>query len=96
MLQQSKHKGIDHMPVLQISHPILPANPAQKSLQLAQQWGYLCPNELAADYAFDSLVPAICMDCDYSTEYEPDQDKGHCENCSSKSVKSILILQGVI
>ena len=84
------------MPVLQISHPILPANPAQKSLQLAQQWGYLCPNELAADYAFDSLVPAICMDCDYSTEYEPDQDKGHCENCSSNSVKSILILQGVI
>jgi hypothetical protein len=84
------------MPVMQISKSIIPPSPAQKSLELAQQWGYLCPAELAQDYAFDSLVPAICSDCDYSTEYEPDQTKGHCENCGTNTVKSILILQGII
>ena len=84
------------MPVLQINKSIISLSPSQKALELAQAWGYLCPNELAVDYAFDSMVPAICMTCDYSTEYEPDQEKGHCENCSTNTVKSILILQGII
>ena len=84
------------MSVLQINKPIVQPSPSQKALELAQAWGYLCPQELANDYAFDSMVPAICMTCDYSTEYEPDQEKGHCENCSTNSVKSILILLGII
>jgi len=43
-------------------------------------------------------VPAICMnpDCDATYEYEPDQDRGWCEECQSNSVKSIMILAGVI
>ena len=84
------------MPVLQINKSIVSLSPSQKALELAQAWGYLCPHELAHDYVFESVVPAICMDCDYSTEYEPDQNAGHCENCSTNSVKSILILLGII
>ena len=84
------------MSVLQINKPIVQPSPSQKALELAQAWGYLCPQELANDYAFDSMVPAICMDCTYSTEYEPDQNAGHCECCNTNSVKSILILQGII
>tara|TARA_R110002072_G_scaffold166334_1_gene319625 strand:- start:97 stop:357 length:261 start_codon:yes stop_codon:yes gene_type:complete len=86
------------MPVLQISKSITEdyRSPAQKSLELAQQYGYLCPIDLMVDYAHESNVPAICSDCEYSTEYEPDQSNGYCEYCGTNTVKSILILQGVI
>jgi len=47
-------------------------------------------------YAMDSVVPGICEHCGATYEYEPDQDKGYCEECESNSVKSGLILLGVI
>ena len=86
------------MSVLQISKPIIDdyRSPSQKSLELAQQYGYLCPTDLMIDYAHESNVPAICSECEYSTEYEPDQSNGYCEYCGTNTVKSILILQGVI
>lgn len=45
-----------------------------------------------------SGVPSICMneDCDYSTDMEPDQDRGWCEECQTNTVKSALILAGII
>jgi hypothetical protein len=69
-----------------------------KAETLANQWGYDCPDALAHDYIFDSLVPAICSnpDCDYSTDMEPDQGAGHCENCGTNTLQSILIMQGLI
>lgn len=84
------------MPVLQIEKHIVQPSPSQKALELAQDKGYLCPQELARDYAFESVVPAICMTCDYSTDYEPDQNAGHCECCNTKTVKSILVLLNLI
>jgi hypothetical protein len=65
---------------------------------LARQWGYDNAESCIEDYIFDSLVPSICMnpDCDYSTEYEPDQTRGFCECCGTNTVKSILILSGYI
>jgi hypothetical protein len=49
-------------------------------------------------YALESCVPAICMNknCDAVYEYEPDQDRGYCEECETNSVKSGLILLGII
>lgn len=43
-------------------------------------------------------VPAICVneDCDYCTDMEPDQDRGWCGECGTDTVKSALILAGVI
>ena len=46
--------------------------------QLANDWGYDNPEDMMMDCIHDSAHPAICMneDCDYSTEMEPDQDRG--------------------
>ena len=47
---------------------------------------------------FDSLHPGICMNdgCDYTTQIEPDQDRGHCELCRTKTVASWGCLAGVM
>ena len=54
--------------------------------------------ELLESAAIDSVVPGICTNggCDYTTEYEPDQDAGWCEVCDTGTVASALILAGVI
>jgi hypothetical protein len=46
----------------------------------------------------DSVSPAICMTdgCSYTCEMEPDQDRGWCEVCGTNTVKSALVLAGVI
>ena len=46
----------------------------------------------------DSVSPAICMNdgCSYSAEMEPDQDRGWCEECGTNSMKSALVLAGII
>ena len=46
----------------------------------------------------DSVCLAICMnpDCSYSEELEPDQRCGWCPECKTNSVKSGLILAGII
>jgi hypothetical protein len=40
----------------------------------------------------------ICVTdgCDYTCEMEPDQDRGWCEVCSTNTVKSALVLAGLI
>jgi hypothetical protein len=46
----------------------------------------------------DSVCPGICINdgCDYTTEVEPDQQKGWCELCEEGTVASALVLAGVI
>ena len=46
----------------------------------------------------DAVSPAICVngDCDYTCEKGPDQDRGWCEVCGTNTMKSALILAGVI
>jgi hypothetical protein len=51
--------------------------------------------------AFDSVCPAICCNlqnwaCDYSEHLEPDQERGRCDECRATTMKSALILAGVI
>lgn len=45
----------------------------------------------------DSVCYGICMneDCDYTTEVEPDQHAGWCENCNTNTVKSACVLAGI-
>lgn len=54
--------------------------------------------EMLREATFGDIAPAICVnnDCDYTTSMEPDQDKGWCEECKTNSVKSCLILAGLI
>lgn len=70
----------------------------RKLEQLAHDFGYRDPLDMLEDFTFDSVMPAICMNegCDYSTEMEPDQTHGWCENCDTNTVKSAAILMGVI
>lgn len=65
--------------------------------QLASNWG-MSRDELLGSYVLDSVAPAICMNpgCDFSTEYEPDQDGGWCDECGTRSVVSALVLAGVM
>lgn len=66
--------------------------------QLAEDFGFGDPLDMIEAYIFDGVMPAICMNsgCDYSTEYEPDQDRGWCECCSTNTVKSASVLAGII
>lgn len=53
---------------------------------------------LAEAAIMDSVCIGICMndDCDYTTEYEQDCTEGWCEECDTGTVKSLMILMGVI
>jgi hypothetical protein len=55
-------------------------------------------DEFIQNFALDSIVPGICMNssCECTYDYEPDQDKGWCDACSTTSVTSGLILLGII
>jgi len=55
-------------------------------------------DDFLEEYALNEVVPGICMNvlCDNTEEYEPDQDRGWCSRCRTQSVKSGLILLGVI
>jgi hypothetical protein len=46
----------------------------------------------------DAVCLAICMnpDCSYTEGLEPDQKRGWCPECHTNSMKSGLILAGVI
>jgi hypothetical protein len=69
----------------------------QKLTTLAEAYG-LTVDELIEEYALDCVVPGICMnpDCEYTAEYEPDQREGYCDMCDTGSVRSALVLAGLI
>jgi hypothetical protein len=60
--------------------------------------GYDDVAALAEVILSDSVSPAICInaDCDYTCEMEPDQDRGWCDECRTNSMKSALVLAGLI
>lgn len=65
---------------------------------LAKQYGYSSADELLEEYGADSLMPGICMNegCECVTECELDQREGWCGACGTTTVKSALVLAGVI
>ncbi len=70
---------------------------ASKLDLLAREWG-MKTSEFVDEYALDDVVPGICMnpDCDYTSEVEPDQREGWCEECDTCSVRSGVVLAGLI
>jgi len=70
---------------------------ASKLDQLASVWG-LSAHQFIEEYALDEVVPGICMnpDCDCAAEVEPDQREGWCEECEMRSVRSGIVLAGLI
>ena len=67
----------------------------QKLLEIE---GYANITELLAASITDSVSPGICTNegCNYTTQVEGDQDRGYCEACGTGTVKSGLVLAGVI
>jgi hypothetical protein len=70
----------------------------QKLTTLLEIEGYESLEEMAEAVFSDSVSPGICTNdsCDYTTEVEPDQDRGWCEVCGTNTVKSVLMLAGLI
>jgi len=65
---------------------------------LACTEGYESVEEMLEERGLDSTVPAICTNpgCSYTTDMEPDQDKGYCESCQTNTVQSCTMLAGII
>ena len=70
---------------------------ASKLDALAWEWG-MTVHQFLDTYALDETVPGICMnpDCLYTARVEPDQEEGWCEACCTSSVRSCLVLAGLI
>ena len=66
--------------------------------ELADLEGFDSDMDLLNEYAYESVIPGICINegCSYTTHYEPDQSEGWCEECQTGTVKSALILAGLI
>jgi hypothetical protein len=63
--------------------------------------GYDTIDALLSATVIDSVSPAICVNrnnpqCEYTCEMEPDQDCGWCELCGTNTMKSALVLAGLI
>ena len=61
----------------------------QKLKKLVELEGFDDDTDLIAAAVADSVCPAICLNdgCDYTTEMEPDQDRGWCEVCRTNSLE---------
>jgi len=70
----------------------------QEKLEALARTEGLSVEEMLEQASFDSVAKGICMNegCDHTCEVEPDQDKGYCESCGTQTVKSCLILAGII
>ena len=73
-----------------LSHP--------KLVTLAEAEGYAEVADFLEDHTLGSVVPAICVtsDCDHTADLEPDQRAGFCEACGRASMKSGLVIAGMI
>lgn len=70
----------------------------QTKLNLLASYYGMSIREMLEDGMMNGVCPAICMrpDCDYTTDMEPDQEHGYCEECGGNTVASAMILAGVI
>jgi hypothetical protein len=69
-----------------------------KLVTLAAAEGYDDVADFLEQHALDGVAPAICMapDCDHATDLEPDQRAGFCEACGRNSMRSCLVIAGII
>jgi hypothetical protein len=68
-----------------------------KLQELAESEG-MTIEEMLEQATFDCVAPSICMNknCSTTYSYEPDCTEGWCEECETNSVKSCLVLAGII
>jgi hypothetical protein len=69
-----------------------------KLQRLAELEGFKTVDEMFDAAVSDTVCPGICINpgCDYTADVEPDQRRGYCENCGTQTVKSCIVLTGII
>jgi len=69
-----------------------------KLVKVCEAEGFATVDDLIALSVADSVCPAICMmeRCDHVAPMESDQENGYCEECSSNTMVSVLVLVGLI
>jgi hypothetical protein len=66
-------------------------------LQLVAEDQGMTVDEMLNKYATDSVVPGICVKCNMVHDScEPDAVDNWCDECDAGTVKSILVIAGVI
>jgi hypothetical protein len=65
---------------------------------LSENEGFEDMQEFLENLMSDSVCAGICTNdgCEYTTQVEPDQTEGWCEECKTNSVKSGLVIAGII
>ena len=61
-----------------------------------KDFGFSTVDEMFLSSIMDCVVPAVCKECGYTAEMEPDQSRGWCEVCDKNTVVSVLVLGGLI
>ena len=69
-----------------------------KLSKLIESEGFETLEQMLQAAVFDSISPGICVnpECNYTVEVEPDQRRGWCEACGTQTVRSALILAGLV
>lgn len=67
-------------------------------IQVLEEIEGMTEMEMFEEGTFDSVCRGICVNegCDYTITVEPDCSNGYCEVCETQTVKSALILAGMI
>ena len=66
--------------------------------RLAEIEGFNSVDEMLNVAVHEDLVYGICTNkgCDYTMHTEPDCEFGYCEDCSTNTISSSLVLEGLI
>ncbi len=68
----------------------------EKLAAIAEAEGFVDIDALLEAASFDSIVPGICLNCDATTECEPDARENWCPSCGAQRVVSCLVLADII
>lgn len=74
----------------------IPATDANLLQDLATAEGYSDTLDFLEDNTLDSIVPGICVTCKETQMCEPDARANWCEECGTSTVRSCLVLAGLI
>ena len=71
---------------------------SEKLRTLTNSEGYKTVEDMLTTQGLEGTVPAICMeiDCDYTTNMEPDQTMGWCPQCKKWTMVSMLKLADIL
>jgi len=74
-----------------------PKSKKKSHLQVVADDQGMSIDEMLDHFGIDSIVPGICTQCSTVIDScEPDAEENWCDECDAGTVKSIMVLAGVI